>query len=157
MSALPARAGIYLLKHDVTGDTYVGSVRDVQARTSGHLRLLRAGKHDNRRMQSVADAHGVHFTCSVLELTGDAPRFPAEHGWFLKLSPTLNQDVPPKEDRRPTGDVSQVNCRLNVSTLARIRDFCASHPFRPTPSRIVELALTEWLDREEPKLPKPRK
>ncbi len=97
---VPTTSGIYLLKHRKTKDTYIGSAKIMRLRFCGHLSELRRGTHPNRRMQGLANDHGVNFSCKVLEETGDDPRFAAERRWIEKLRPTLNLCTPPKTGGR---------------------------------------------------------
>ncbi len=51
----------------------------------------------------------------------------------------------------------QLGARVSPSLKKRIDDFCVNHPWQPSLAFVVEQALTQFLEREEPKLPKPSK
>jgi hypothetical protein len=44
----------------------------------------------------------------------------------------------------------QVSFRFEEAFIDRIERFADSNPLRPTVTRIIELAVTEWLDKHEP-------
>ena len=50
-------------------------------------------------------------------------------------------------------DVEQVNFRLSVVLMKRVRRFCESHPFKPSMTTFADVAFTEYLDKHEPGLP----
>lgn len=51
----------------------------------------------------------------------------------------------------------QLGVRIKASVKDRVERFCIRHPYQPSMAAVIERALTELLDREEPKLPKPHK
>lgn len=51
-------------------------------------------------------------------------------------------------------DTDQINFRFPIPLLERMERFKEAHPFRPTLTKIAVMAITEWLDRNEPHLTK---
>lgn len=51
----------------------------------------------------------------------------------------------------------QINFRLKTATIERMETYRARHPLHPTMTQMVEAAMKDWLDRNEPFLPKPLK
>ena len=99
---VPYWPGVYLLKNEVTGDTYVGSSRNMRIRMQGHWTAAQRGTGCPRLSESV-QVHGWGaFTFSVLQevkMTADDWRTTcrrnallgnAELKWMRKLLPTLN-------------------------------------------------------------------
>jgi hypothetical protein len=43
--------------------------------------------------------------------------------------------------------------RLRVSTVQRLVAYAAAHPLQPSLAQIVDAAVREWLDHNEPLLP----
>lgn len=152
---LPDAPGIYQLVHTVTADAYIGSAQNIRLRIADHMRCLRNARHSNSRMMELVQAHGISFEATVLELTSDGPRFPKEREWIEKLKPVLNGPIlPPAEDNRRRVETEQVNFRFAISVIERMAAFKERHPLRPTMTQIVEAAVAEWLDANEPELPK---
>jgi hypothetical protein len=48
----------------------------------------------------------------------------------------------------------QLGARIKRSLKNRADAFCIRHPLQPSLAALIEAALTEYLDREEAKLPK---
>jgi hypothetical protein len=69
--------------------------------------------------------------------------------------------------KRESAPTKQVNVRLVIPTVRRVDAYRERHPLRPTWTQIIEAALGEWLERNDPpvadperhhgKLPPPRK
>lgn len=61
------RAGIYMIRNEVTGDRYYGSSVNLRTRSVTHLSTLRRGVHRNRWLQSSWNKYGeAAFTFTVL-------------------------------------------------------------------------------------------
>jgi hypothetical protein len=59
----------------------------------------------------------------------------------------------PMARRDTTDPTQQTNFRLKTPTIERMERFKERHPLNPSLTRIVEAAVNEWLDRNEPQLP----
>lgn len=148
-SDIPNAAGIYLLTHAKTGDTYVGSSKSIRTRFSAHLCDLRSGLHLNPVMVALARKHGLKFSCRVLELTGTADRYSAERAWIEKLRPTLNLIAPPSRPRpvRNIPPTVGVSARVDPDLAERFEAIAAAH--ERTVSYFVEKAMAEYLENHE--------
>lgn len=96
---LPKSPGVYLLTHAVTGDTYVGSAKNIRGRFGTHLNDLRNKCHANPGLLAVVTAHGLRLECRPLELTAPEDRVAAERRWVEELKPTLNRHAVPHSAR----------------------------------------------------------
>jgi excinuclease UvrABC nuclease subunit len=97
---LPRSSGVYLMTHEVTGDTYVGGTSDLRLPFCGHLSDLRNGSHLNPRMRQLVRDHGLSFRCEVLELVDRKERDAVELRWIASIKPTLNIISPPRAGKR---------------------------------------------------------
>lgn len=50
-------------------------------------------------------------------------------------------------------DTKQLGHRIDAMLVDRMISFSVRHPMQPSIATILERAVAEWLDREEPKLP----
>ncbi len=64
----------------------------------------------------------------------------------LPLSVSFCQPMVQKE-------TAQLGTRIRKSVKQRALDFCVAHPMQPALATVIENAITEYLDREETKLP----
>ena len=56
-------------------------------------------------------------------------------------------------------DTKQLGVRIDTPVFKRLENFCIAHPWQPSMASMVQRAIVEFLEREEPKLPakpKPR-
>jgi group I intron endonuclease len=53
------KSGVYQIRNCETGDVYVGSTSNFNRRRQEHFKMLRAGTHPCRHLQSSANKHGV--------------------------------------------------------------------------------------------------
>lgn len=78
---------------------YVGQAADIRSRWSGHLTLLRKGKHHTKRLQQAFDTHGeASFMFEALEFTGEGDA--AEDRWGAKFAPCLLNATPLSKEGR---------------------------------------------------------
>ncbi len=66
--SVPKTSGIYQIKNIVSRESYIGSTVNLRGRCAGHLRDLKAEKHDNSRLQNAWRKYGNEvFEFIVLE------------------------------------------------------------------------------------------
>ena len=88
---LPECAGVYLMMHRVTGDTYVGSSKNIRVRVLSHVSSLRPGGAScHRKLVELVIARGLKFDVGILERCAPDIRLAAERKWIGRLRPTLN-------------------------------------------------------------------
>jgi group I intron endonuclease len=65
--------GIYCITNTITNKVYIGSTVNLHRRCLAHLRLLRANKHSNQKLQSSWNKHGedVFIFTSLVECAKD--------------------------------------------------------------------------------------
>ena len=87
-------AGVYRLVHVPTGRTYVGSSRNMAQRWAAHRKRLRAGIHENRRLQAVWSAHEetefLFVVLETLETDNRCELIRREQLWLESLNPYFN-------------------------------------------------------------------
>lgn len=86
-----SRPGVYAITDPVTGDTYVGSSRNITNRWRTHRSYLKNGRHQ-RKLQAAHDAHAP-LTFKVLEFYDGPDLAGREALWIALLRPTLNTDT----------------------------------------------------------------
>lgn len=52
---------------------------------------------------------------------------------------------------------AQLGTRIDIAIKDRAERFCIKHPLQPSLAALIERALTDYLDRAEPELPKAAK
>ena len=71
--------GIYRIINKVTGHTYIGSSRDIDARWKSHRAALRRGQHHSSRLQSAFNEYGESaFEFEVVKEVRQSERIEAE-------------------------------------------------------------------------------
>lgn len=70
------------------------------------------------------------------------------------LSAALDSSLMPRQKREET---EQFNVKLPKTLIKRLREYCNATRFHPSFTDVAEAALTEFLDREMPQPPKPKK
>ncbi len=93
--------GIYRIRNENDGKTYVGQSNDVHLRLEGHRQKLFSGKHRNSNLQRAWNEEGSEaFSFDVVEIL-DAPSKEelnaAEHRTWLEVPAALryNANEPP--------------------------------------------------------------
>ena len=158
---LPNAPGVYLLKHKLTGDSYVGMSSGIRWRVVAHLHAIRAGDHFNSTVRALVEKHGGDFETSVLEVTTIDGCQEAEHRWIQKLQPTLNHNNnsgrPFKPPTRPWHGKGLIplNSRVHPILLAKLKAIARADD--RTLSYMVERAVREFVERHHGKLPPKKK
>jgi group I intron endonuclease len=85
-------AGIYLIRCETTGETYIGSSGSIFTRWGQHTHQLQENKHVNRYLQAAWNKYGAtDFVFSILELVpSEAERFIIEKSYIAALKPSMN-------------------------------------------------------------------
>lgn len=82
---------IYLIKHNDTGNCYVGSTNNKIRRMSEHLRFLRRDRHHSPKLQNAWNKYGENsFSVELLEECDLQVRFDREQSWISKLNSVFN-------------------------------------------------------------------
>lgn len=91
MSYALKQNGIYLIENTVSEKQYVGQSRYIAKRVSEHFRLLRLGKHTNKRLQNSFSKHGEEaFKWSVEVVCEDMSELDLLEGLFLSGAAKFN-------------------------------------------------------------------
>ena len=83
-------SGIYLLR--IAGQRYVGSSSDVYRRWQEHIRKMRAGCHENARIQHAFDGT-KKASFEILERVEAENLLTREEYWIRTIKPELNANV----------------------------------------------------------------
>ena len=82
-------SGIYGIQNTVNNKWYIGQSVNLRSRSLGHFRLLRAGKHFNRHLQSSFNAAGIDcFKFYIIESIEESSLDYAECFWIAFLHTT---------------------------------------------------------------------
>lgn len=87
---LPTSPGIYMLRHRITGDTYVGQSLNVRNRVMAHASSLRREDFSNDRFARLLESHPFDFEAELLEIVEPEDCASAERRWIEDRRPTLN-------------------------------------------------------------------
>lgn len=67
METIPTTTGVYVIRNQQAGRSYVGQARNMRARIKAHFQALRGGRHNNKELQADWLAHGESaFSSAVL-------------------------------------------------------------------------------------------
>jgi hypothetical protein len=69
-------------------------------------------------------------------------------------------DVPLSDMGKKRSDAAaftQANFKFDPALMRRVRAFCNRHPMTPSMTRVFSIAVTRYLDAEEPNLPPEKK
>ena len=58
----------------------------------------------------------------------------------------------PKLLPNPTSAIRQTNMRVDPEVMNQLLLFCAAHPLRPRRDSVIEIAIVEYMQREQVKL-----
>ena len=61
----------------------------------------------------------------------------------------------PMARKEPGTVTDQINFRLRRALIERMEAYKERHPLRPTLTQIADAAIEQWLNENEPTLPKP--
>lgn len=88
-------SGVYMFTCSKNGDRYIGSSVNIESRKSGHIALLRNGKHHNKHFLNVWRKYGEDsFEFQVLEIVNDISRLvEREQYWIDTLKPEINKAI----------------------------------------------------------------
>jgi group I intron endonuclease len=101
----PRSPGEYVITNTVTGDQYVGSSVNMDAREKQHFWALMNGRHYGRHLQSAYNKYGAAaFSFAVLAQCSKDQRVGMEQEFIDKLNPVYNsyKTVRPPGGRPPT-------------------------------------------------------
>lgn len=140
-------SGIYAITCNPTKEQYVGSAEDALRRWAGHRGVLRAGKHDSRKLQKAWQKYGeAAFTFSVLEEVVVLELVAKEQHYLDTLAPVFNTKA-----RGATRAVAN-SSKKTVTTVRLFEDIHAklkkaAYVFSKPQSQIVEEALLDYFDK----------
>ncbi|HTJ49447.1 MAG TPA: GIY-YIG nuclease family protein [Cyclobacteriaceae bacterium] len=92
---LPTSGGVYAILNMVTRDFYIGSAKNFLDRKNRHFKYLKAGNHQNYKLQQAYNEYGEEaFRMKVLENVEDLSLLLSrEQYWMDKYRPTYNLRV----------------------------------------------------------------
>lgn len=129
-------AGIYAIKNQNTGKSYVGSGKNIRIRWACHRRLLRLGIHHSPKLQASWNKHGeAAFSLLVLELVDDlASLLIREQCWLDQtLAATKGYNVCPAA-------ASPLGVKHTDATRAKMREIAKGREFSAETRRLIGLA-----------------
>lgn len=80
------KCGIYMIKNNINGKSYIGYSIDIINRWKRHCALLSLNKHSNKHLQSSVNKFGlINFSFIVLERCKKRDLCRKEHFWVIKM------------------------------------------------------------------------
>lgn len=115
---------VYLIKNQISGDTYVGQTSWGQKRVTQHFRLSRTNpSKGNKNFYNSINTYGEeNFIWGVLEEVPPSLLKERETFWINKLKPTYNKLPQFWLVQFPTGE---------VETITNFLSFCEEHSLQP--------------------------
>jgi excinuclease UvrABC nuclease subunit len=84
-------AGVYLIRHATTGETYVGSTRNFRNRWRGHIALFKTRHWLCSRLVAAFSPHDSDKAVfEIIERCDPAEICTKEAEWIIRLRPSLN-------------------------------------------------------------------
>lgn len=128
MATLLLVQGVYGIVNAVNGHRYVGSSKNVAARSATHFRMLRSGAHHSSHLQRAWDVYGASsFMVVLLEVVADAGDLKAREQIYIDATPRCERYNAASDARRGPGMAGQKHSaaaleRLRAATATRMAD-----------------------------------
>lgn len=120
------KSGVYVIR-DPEGNCYIGSSTNLKQRRSFHFSSLRAGRHDNKRLQQSFDRHGeggltfaILLNCPADELLLQEQKAIDELMPTLNISRTAGSNRGVKMSPETCARLSQIRINQSAETRAKI-------------------------------------
>lgn len=120
----PKISAVYAVLNVETGETYIGSSDNVLKRATEHLRGIRGGYHQTRKIKQAVLEYGVEaFTFVIVEECKPLIREERELFWLQAWSPEYNSSyesaLGPKGYRHTPEAKAEISRRMFLSHAAR--------------------------------------
>lgn len=121
--------GVYSLTCKVTGDTYIGSSKDVLFRTRQHISEMETGKKTGLFGELVSKYGADSFEYKILKSEYNENRLGLLEAEFIeKLKPTLNTSWGFGNLRYPVSIYKDILLFKSNNLSSKLKDVCAKFP-----------------------------
>lgn len=149
--------GVYAIRNTANGKCYVGSSSNVKARWRTHLKLLRAGRHYSKHMQSAWNAYGPDaFEFALIETVDDASRLTDREQYWIDSLQTVSPEYgynsrPLAESSRGRKASDEERARLSAARMGNKNALGTKQSQETIDKRRASLRGRTWKMSEERK------